>query len=91
MATASTPGEYIKLAGATATGDLATSVGAPTETLASAKAFVDAYDAGGYADPYEAYGAYSYDAANAIINALKVSLAKARTPPRPPARRPSTR
>ena len=69
--------EYVKLAGATATGDLATSVGAPTGSLASAKAFVDAYNAGGYADPYEAYGAYSYDAANAIIQALKVSLAKA--------------
>ena len=71
-------GEYVKLAGATSTGDLATSVGAPTDELASAKAFVDAYNAGGYADPYEAYGAYSYDAANAIINALKVSLAKRR-------------
>ncbi|HEU5241716.1 MAG TPA: branched-chain amino acid ABC transporter substrate-binding protein [Ornithinibacter sp.] len=70
-------GEYVKLAGATATGDLSTSVGAPTDSLASAKAFVDAYNAGGYADPYEAYGAYSYDAANAIINALKVSLASA--------------
>ena len=70
-------GEFIKLAGATSTGDLATSVGAPTEELASAQAFVDAYNAGGYADPYEAYGAYSYDAANAIINALKVSLADA--------------
>jgi branched-chain amino acid transport system substrate-binding protein len=70
-------GEYVKLAGATATGDLATSVGAPTDSLASAKAFVDAYNAAKYADPYEAYGAYSYDAANAIINALKVSLASA--------------
>ena len=68
---------YIKLAGKTAESDLATSVGAPTEKLASAKAFVDAYSAAGYKDPYEAYGAYSYDAANAIINALKVSLPKA--------------
>jgi branched-chain amino acid transport system substrate-binding protein len=68
---------YIKLAGKTAAGDLATSVGAPTEKLASAKAFVDAYAAAGYKDPYEAYGAYSYDAANAIINALKVSLPQA--------------
>ncbi|MGL5860004.1 MAG: branched-chain amino acid ABC transporter substrate-binding protein [Phycicoccus sp.] len=67
-------GEYPKLAGATAAGDLATSVGAPTGELASAKAFVDAYDKGGYAEPYEAYGAYAYDAANAIINALKTSL-----------------
>lgn len=67
-------GEFVKLAGSTATGDLATSVGAPTDQLESAKAFVAAYDKGGYADPYEAYGAYAYDAANAIINALKVSL-----------------
>ncbi|MGL5927837.1 MAG: ABC transporter substrate-binding protein, partial [Dermatophilaceae bacterium] len=67
-------GEYPKLAGTTAAGDLATSVGAPTDELASAKAFVDAYGEGDYAEPYEAYGAYAYDAANAIINALKTSL-----------------
>ncbi len=65
---------FIKLAGKTAEGDLATSVGAPTDTLPSAKAFVDAYAAANYPEPYEAYGAYSFDAANAIINALKVSL-----------------
>ena len=70
-------GEYIKLAGATADGDLATSVGAPTDTLPSATAFVEAYKAAGYQEPYEAYGAYAFDAANAIINALKVSLASA--------------
>ena len=69
--------KYIELAGKTSEGDLATSVGAPTEDLASAKAFVDAYAAAGYKDPYGAYGGYSYDAANAIINALKVSLASA--------------
>jgi branched-chain amino acid transport system substrate-binding protein len=67
-------GEYTKLAGATADGDLATAIGAPTDTLESAKSFVDAYAKANYPDPYEAYGAYSYDAANAIINALKVSL-----------------
>jgi branched-chain amino acid transport system substrate-binding protein len=54
-----------------------TSVGAPTDTLPSATAFVEAYNAGGYSEPYEAYGAYAYDAANSIINALKVSLASA--------------
>jgi len=70
-------GEFIKLAGETAEGDLATAIGAPTESLASAKDFVAAYEAAGYAEPYEAYGAYSYDAANAIIQALKVSLASA--------------
>ncbi|MBM6399520.1 branched-chain amino acid ABC transporter substrate-binding protein [Phycicoccus sonneratiae] len=67
-------GEYVKLAGSTATGDLATSVGAPTDQLESAKSFVSAYDAAKYSEPYEAYGAYAYDAANAIINALKTSL-----------------
>lgn len=67
--------KFIELGGSN--GDLATSVGAPVDTLASAKAFVDAYNAAGYADPYAAYGAYSYDAANAIIDALKVSLANA--------------
>jgi branched-chain amino acid transport system substrate-binding protein len=72
-------GKYMELAGATADGDLATSVGAPTDTLASAKDFVAAYEKGGYADPYEAYGAYAYDAANAIIEALKTSLKDAKS------------
>jgi branched-chain amino acid transport system substrate-binding protein len=70
-------GEFIKLAGATADGDLATAIGAPTDTLESAKSFVESYNAAGFAEPYEAYGAYSFDAANAIIQALKVSLASA--------------
>ncbi len=70
-------GAYVDLAGSAANGDLATSVGAPVESLASAKAFVTAYTAAAYKDPMGAYGAQSYDAANAIINALKVSLAKA--------------
>jgi branched-chain amino acid transport system substrate-binding protein len=56
-------------------GDLATSVGAPTDTLASAKAFVDAYKAAGYSQPFGAYGAYAYDAANVIIEALTKTLA----------------
>jgi branched-chain amino acid transport system substrate-binding protein len=55
-------------------GDLATSVGAPTDTLPSAKAFVDAYKAAGYTDAFGAYGAYAYDAANVIIEALSKVL-----------------
>jgi branched-chain amino acid transport system substrate-binding protein len=58
-------GEYIKLGGRE--GDLATSVGAPTEDLPSAKAFIDAYAAKNYPEEYSAYGAFSYDAANVII------------------------
>jgi branched-chain amino acid transport system substrate-binding protein len=68
---------YIELAGKTSEGDLATSVGAPTESLPTAKQFISDYEAAGYKEPYAAYGAYSYDAANAIINALKTSLASA--------------
>ena len=66
--------KYIQLAGKTSTNDLATSVGAPVDTLPTAKQFVTDYNAAGYKDPYAAYGGYSYDAANAIIEALKVSL-----------------
>jgi branched-chain amino acid transport system substrate-binding protein len=55
-------------------GDLATSVGAPTDQLDSAKDFVKAYAAKGYKDPYAAYGAFSYDAANAIIASLATTL-----------------
>ncbi|WP_028708434.1 branched-chain amino acid ABC transporter substrate-binding protein [Propionicicella superfundia] len=65
---------FIELAGSAANGDLATSVGAPVETLESAKSFVEAYSNAGFSDPMGAYGAQSYDAANAIIDALKVSL-----------------
>ena len=68
---------YIELAGAASEGDFATSVGEPVETSASAKVFIDAYAKAGFAEPYAAYGAQSYDAANAIIAALKTSLASA--------------
>src|SRR5512133_3908013 len=68
---------YIELAGKTSNGDLATNVGAPPEKLDSAKQFISDYQAAGYKEPYAAYGPYSYDAANAIINALKTSLASA--------------
>lgn len=66
--------KYISLGGKTATNDLATSVGAPTDALPSAKKFVEDYKAANFPEPYAAYGGYSYDAANAIINALKESL-----------------
>ena len=66
--------DYLKLAGKSATGDLATSVGAPTDTLASAKQFVTDYKAAGYKEEYGAYGAYAFDATNAIITAMKTSL-----------------
>ncbi|WNF26472.1 branched-chain amino acid ABC transporter substrate-binding protein [Streptomyces sp. C11-1] len=64
-------GEYIKLSGAEGEGDLATSVGAPIDTLPSAKEFVANYEKGDYKEPFEAYGGYSYDAAWSIIEAVK--------------------
>jgi len=70
--------KFIVLAGTTANGDLATSVGAPTDSLAAGKKFLADYAAAGYKEPAAAYGAYSFDAANAIINALKVSLKDAK-------------
>ncbi|MGW3116255.1 branched-chain amino acid ABC transporter substrate-binding protein [Streptomyces sp. NPDC001107] len=66
---------YIKLAGPKSTGDLATSVGAPVDTLPSAKKFVDDYKAGGYSEDYGAYGGYSYDSTMAIIQAVKKVVA----------------
>ena len=68
---------FISLAGSKSDGDLATSVGAPIESLASGKSYVEAYKAAGYSDGWSAYGAYAYDAANAIIASLKKSLASA--------------
>ncbi|MCG7211012.1 MULTISPECIES: branched-chain amino acid ABC transporter substrate-binding protein [Streptomyces] len=63
--------DYLKLAGSAATGDMATSVGAPVETLDSAKEFVANYKAAGYKEAYGAYGGYSYDSAWSIIEAVK--------------------
>jgi len=70
--------DFLKLAGATGKGDLATAVGAPTESLPAGKTFLANYKKAAYKEPAEQYGAYSYDAANAIINALKVSLKDAK-------------
>ena len=70
--------KYITLAGKTSNGDLATSVGAPVDSLDSAKKFVSDYNAQNYKEPYAAYGGYSYDAANSIIEALKTSLKDAK-------------
>jgi branched-chain amino acid transport system substrate-binding protein len=62
---------YIKTAGTAAEGDLATSVGVPVDTLATAKDFISTYKSKGYPGDYGTYGGYSYDAATAIINGVK--------------------
>ncbi|GAA0616691.1 branched-chain amino acid ABC transporter substrate-binding protein [Kribbella sandramycini] len=70
--------KFITLAGKTATGDLSTSVGAPTDSTEAGKKFLADYKAAAYKEDSAAYGGYSYDAANAIINALKTSLKDAK-------------
>ncbi|MCT7352833.1 branched-chain amino acid ABC transporter substrate-binding protein [Streptomyces sp. 15-116A] len=67
--------DFIKL-NKKAEGDLATSVGAPTEKLDSAKEFIANYKAGGYKEDYEAYGAGTYDATWSIIQAVKIAYEK---------------
>ncbi|MGK5549810.1 branched-chain amino acid ABC transporter substrate-binding protein [Streptomyces sp. URMC 127] len=62
---------FIKASSESNDGDLGTSVGYPVEALDSAKTFVQNYKAADYKDPYAAYGGYSYDAAWAIIQAVK--------------------
>ena len=51
-------------------GDLATNVGAPVESLPSARQFIADYQAANYAEPFGAYGVPTYDATNVIIGAL---------------------
>ena len=58
----------------TSNGDLATSVGEPTEKSEAGKKFLADYEAAKFAEPAAAYGGYSYDAAKAIIEGLKVAL-----------------
>ncbi|MDQ3640152.1 MAG: branched-chain amino acid ABC transporter substrate-binding protein, partial [Actinomycetota bacterium] len=65
---------YGRTAGPAANGDYGTSVGAPPESLESAKQFLADYKAAGFRDPYSAYGALAYDAANAIISTLPTAL-----------------
>jgi branched-chain amino acid transport system substrate-binding protein len=64
-------GEYINLAGAAAAeGDFCTSVGLPVANLPKGQEFQDAYKAMYPSDEIAAYDAYSYDAANVIIQAV---------------------
>ena len=70
--------KYISLGGRAS--DLATSVGAPTDSTTAGKAFLAQYKAASFSSEAGGYGAYAFDAANAIIEALKTSLKDAKTP-----------
>ncbi|MCX5407991.1 branched-chain amino acid ABC transporter substrate-binding protein [Streptomyces sp. NBC_00335] len=66
---------FISASGEANEGDLSTSIGYPVEKLPTAKTFIADYAAGGYKDPYAAYGGYSYDAGWSIIQAVKAVVA----------------
>jgi branched-chain amino acid transport system substrate-binding protein len=61
--------QYIALGGRA--GDLATNVGAPADQLLPGTAqFIADYEAAHYPEPYEAFGAPTYDATNVVIAAV---------------------
>ena len=60
--------QYVTLGGKD--GDLATSVGAPADSLDSAKTFIADYKTAGYSEAFGAYGVLTFDAANVIITGL---------------------
>jgi branched-chain amino acid transport system substrate-binding protein len=64
--------QFVKLGGKE--GDLATNVGAPAESLPSAKQFIDDYKAAGFSEEFSSYGVLTYDAANVIIAALAKTI-----------------
>lgn len=70
--------DYITLAGKAAPGNYATSIGSPLNELPAAQQYVKDYKAAGYKGDNSSYGAYAYDSATAIINALKTSLKNAK-------------
>lgn len=54
-----------------AEGDLATGIGVPAEDLAKGGDFLTQYQAAGYSEAAGSYGPYAYDAAWAVIEAVK--------------------
>ncbi|MFZ3492431.1 bifunctional serine/threonine-protein kinase/ABC transporter substrate-binding protein [Streptomyces sp. 5.8] len=54
-----------------AEGDLATGIGVPAEDLAKGQEFLKQYEEAGYPEAAGSYGPYAYDAAWAVIEAVK--------------------
>ncbi|WUQ32251.1 branched-chain amino acid ABC transporter substrate-binding protein [Streptomyces sp. NBC_00239] len=73
-------------AGPKVEGDLATNIGMPAESLPGGADFLARYREAGYRDAAGAYGPYAYDAAWAVIEAVK-ALAAAHGGTLPPAAR----
>ncbi|MDN5344056.1 MAG: branched-chain amino acid transport system substrate-binding protein [Clostridia bacterium] len=63
--------KFIEVAGQAAEGVVVTQPGKEPKKMPGGKEFIEEYQKAGYKEPYGAYGAYAYDAANIIITALK--------------------
>jgi branched-chain amino acid transport system substrate-binding protein len=70
---------YLKQArGVKVDGDLASNPGVSVEGLASAFAYLDAYQEAGYKEPAGPYGAYAYDSVSAVVEAVRKARAQDR-------------
>lgn len=64
-------GEYIKIAGKSSEGDMATMIGSPPDKLAKAKDFIEKYKSKFPDIDMQPYDPYTYDTTNIIIEAVK--------------------
>jgi len=64
-------GEYIKIAGRTSEGDMATMIGLPPDKLLKAKDFIEKYKTRFPNIDMQPYDPYTYDTTNIIIEAVK--------------------
>lgn len=64
-------GEYIKIAGKSSEGDMATMIGSPPDKLAKAKDFIEKYKSKFPNMDMQPYDPYTYDTTNIIIEAVK--------------------
>lgn len=62
---------FNELAGEDAEGSMHAREGMPMAELPGGRKFVAAYEAAGFAEPYEAYGPFTYEATNVVLAALK--------------------
>lgn len=62
---------FNELAGEDAEGSIHAREGIPMAELPGGRKFVAAYEAAGFAEPYEAYGPFAYEATNVVLAALK--------------------
>lgn len=72
--------QYIPQAGPLAAGDISTAAGKPLEQVPAGQQYLKDYAAAGFDEANSSFASLSYDAATALIHALKESLPNAATP-----------